>query len=87
MSESREFQEVGQRLRALRTGLGMSQRELCSEHGFSPAQYNNWERGARRLSIEYAQKLCDSYGLTLDYIYRGRVDGLTINARKLTSGK
>jgi transcriptional regulator with XRE-family HTH domain len=76
--------EIGNRLRRLRETYapGLSQREWAERHNFSPTQYNNWEKGKRRITVDEAQRLCDAYGLTLDFVYRGRRDGLSENARK-----
>jgi transcriptional regulator with XRE-family HTH domain len=58
------------RLIATREALNLSQRELCSLTGIDPPQYNNWEHGSRP-GIDAAFTLCDTFGLTLDWIYRG----------------
>jgi transcriptional regulator with XRE-family HTH domain len=63
-------------------GDGLSQKAWAEKHNFNVTQYNNWERGVRRIPVESAEALCDSYGLTLDFIYRGRRDGLSENALK-----
>lgn len=72
-----EFTEIGQRLFNIRTGLSdLSQKAWAEKHGFNPTQYNNWEKGVRRIPVEAVDKLCDTYGLTMDFVYRGRRDGL-----------
>lgn len=79
-----DHEEIGQRLRAIRLAFSdLNQREWAGKHGFSETQYNNWETGARRIPVENSEKLCDIYGLTLDFIYRGRRDGLSETARKM----
>lgn len=78
------FAAIGQRLEAVRRGLSdLTQREWAEKHGFSPSQYNNWATGARRIPVDEAARLCELYGLTLDAIYRGRVDGLSEKLRKI----
>ena len=75
--EQKTFLDVAERLRALRVGMGEpTQSAWASKHGFNVTQYNNWEQGKRRIPVEAAEKLCEVYGLTLDFIYRGRRDGL-----------
>jgi DNA-binding XRE family transcriptional regulator len=77
------YAEIGQRLAAVRVAFSDStQREWAAKHGFNSTQYNNWEKGVRRITVESAEKLCDLYGLTLDFLYRGRRDGLSESARK-----
>jgi transcriptional regulator with XRE-family HTH domain len=79
-----EYAEIGARLRRLRESYGpdLSQRAWAERHNFSPTQYNNWELGTRRIPVDSAEELCNLYGLTLDFVYRGRRDGLSENARK-----
>ncbi len=85
MSDERpDYSDIGQRLRRLREAFGPTkQTEWCAKHNFNPAQWNNWERGARRISVDSAERLCEIYGLTLDWIYRGRRDGLADTASKV----
>lgn len=83
MAELPQYLEIGNRLRMLRDGLRLSQREMCRLHGFQPPQYNNWEKGHRRISLDCALRLSAAYGLTLDWIYLGRRDGLSQNALRI----
>jgi len=80
------YPEIAARLMALRQHFSdLSQKDWAERHGFNRTQYNNWEKGVRRIPVEAAEKLCDRYGLTLDAIYRGRLDGLSENARNILS--
>ena len=84
MSERPDYSDIGQRLLAVRAGFSdQPQKAFAEKHGFTPTQWNNWENGTRRISVDAAEKLCDLYGLTLDYIFRGRRDGLSENALKV----
>lgn len=75
------YPEIGERLRHIREHFSdLTQKEWAERHGFNPTQYNNWEKGVRRIPVEAAEKLCELYGLTLDFIYRGRRDGLADTA-------
>jgi hypothetical protein len=72
---------IGTRLAAVRKAFGgQSQLTWSARHGFAGTQYNNWESGLRRIPVECAITLCDLHGLDLDYIYRGKRDGLTESA-------
>lgn len=83
MSE-KQFTEIGARLEAIREAFSTGgQGAFASRHGWQQTQWNNWELGARRIPIEEASKLADAYGLTLDFIYRGRRDGLSATASKV----
>ncbi len=79
-----EFWEIGARLAAIRQAFSdLSQKAWAEKHNFNQTQYNNWEKGARRIPVENAERLCSLYGLTLDFIYRGRRDGLSESAAKV----
>lgn len=84
MSDITTYPEIGRRLEAVRQAFSdLSQKAWAEKHGFSTTQYNNWETGARRIPVEAAEKLSEAYGLTLDFVYRGRRDGLSEKAAKL----
>lgn len=85
MAEDRtDYPEIGIRLRAIREGFSdMNQSGWAEKHGFGVTQWNNWEKGARRISVDAAERLCSTYGLSLDFIYLGRRDGLSDKASKV----
>ncbi|NRB18061.1 MAG: helix-turn-helix transcriptional regulator [Rhodobacteraceae bacterium] len=84
MAEAPEYAEIGARLTLIRTSLSdLTQRAWAEKQGFNQTQYNNWEKGIRRITVDAAEVLCTKYGLTLDAIYRGRLDGLSEIARKI----
>ena len=74
----RTFPDIGARLVAIRSvfGHGLTQAAWASKNNFNKTQYSNWETGLRRIPVDAAEHLCSTYGLTLDFIYRGRRDGL-----------
>lgn len=79
-----EYHEIGARLKAIRTGFSdLSQKAWAEKHGFNVTQYNNWEKGTRRIPVDAAERISDIYELTLDAIYRGKVGGLSEKARKV----
>lgn len=81
-----EYRAIGARLAALRGAYSdLTQKDWAERHGFEPTQWNNWEKGVRRITVDAAQKLSDRYGLTLDWVYRGRFDGLSESARNTLS--
>ncbi|WP_425277805.1 helix-turn-helix domain-containing protein [Roseivivax isoporae] len=85
MPDAYPYAEIGARLRRLRETYApeLTQRAWAEKHGFNPTQYNNWEKGSRRITVDEAERLCDQYDLTLDFVYRGKVSGLSENARKV----
>jgi transcriptional regulator with XRE-family HTH domain len=79
MSSDNPHTEIGKRLRAFRNHLGLTQKAFVDRHNLSPTQYNNWESGHRRIPVEKAAILEERYGLTLDFIYLGRLRTLQSN--------
>lgn len=67
---------IAARLRATRGALGLTQRDLCRESGIGESAYNQFERGHRPLTLVPALRLCERFGLTLDWFYRGDRSGL-----------
>jgi transcriptional regulator with XRE-family HTH domain len=67
---------IGQRLKAIRKQLDLTQEEFARRAGESQNAYLQYEAGMRRPSLKIASALADTYGLSLDYIYRGLHSGL-----------
>lgn len=83
MNEDYTHNEIARRVRSVRESTSLSQKDFAERHNFNRAQYNHWETGLRRIPVESAEKLCDAYGVTLDFIYRGRRDALSEMAQKV----
>lgn len=84
MTEPRKtYPEIGERLLKLRRHHDKTQAEWAALHRFNSTQYANWETGARRIPLDAAYVLCDTFGLTLDFIYRGKLDGVSQTALKI----
>ncbi|MGR3524870.1 MAG: helix-turn-helix domain-containing protein [Paracoccaceae bacterium] len=83
-SPEAQYFQIASRLTAIRTGMSnLNQKEFALKNGFNVTQWNNWEAGTRRIPIEAAEKLCRIYGVTLDFIYMGRRDGLSEKTLKV----
>ncbi len=67
---------IGERLRATRTAMSVSQQDFADRAGLGQSAYNQVETGKKRPSVDTALALCETYGLTLDWIYRGDGSGL-----------
>lgn len=70
------LRQVGARLRLTRMALDIRQVDIARKFGCSTASWNHYETGKRPLDIDLAIELCDAYGLTLDWLYRGDNSGL-----------
>ena len=68
---------IAKRLIATRLALGFeSQVEFCRAAGVAANAWNNYETARSRPTLNVAVQLCDRFGLTLDWIYRGDAGGL-----------
>ena len=68
--------ERAQRLLAIRLFKGKSGPQFAEWLGIEYPRWNNFERGFP-LPANVAMLLCDKVpGLTLDYLYRGRIEGM-----------
>ncbi len=67
---------MGRRLELTREALGLTAGEFASRASISKTAYSNYTSGQRAPTLAQALKLCESYDLTLDWIYRGDPSGL-----------
>lgn len=67
---------VAARLKAAREALQMSKRDFAERAGMGEQTYGPFENGKRPLSLEAAKKLRKAYGLTLEFMYFGKIDDL-----------
>ena len=72
----RSIESIAKRLRATREALGMKQAEFAERADIPNNTYNQYEQAKGRPSLDFAFKLRDTYGLTLDWIYDGDPSGL-----------
>lgn len=86
MTERKTFPEIAERLIALRQAFSDdNKKDWAARNKFNATQYVNWELGTRRIPLEASEKLVTRYGVTLDWIYLGRIDALSESARKALS--
>ena len=83
---------IAERLLLTRLALKIKQQNTFAvQAGLKPSAYHHYESGLYRPSIEAAFALCDTYGLTLDWIYNGDPGGMrsdlvdAIRALRMTS--
>jgi transcriptional regulator with XRE-family HTH domain len=67
---------VARRLALVRKILGLTEREFAERAGVLLSRYHHWESGSVPLSLSSAMALCAAHGLTLDWLYRGKILGL-----------
>lgn len=75
---SSSINEIAFRLRSFRKSLSLSQAAICRRIDCAPNRWNQYESASRLITLDIANRLCDEYGLTLDWIYRGDPSGLPV---------
>lgn len=75
------FADIAERIRRHRTLEGMTQDEYAAKAGLKRPQLNNWESGDYRLSLDGALALRRTYGLSLDFMFEGIDDALSMTLR------
>ncbi len=70
--EAYSAEMVGQRIQQLRTALKLNQTEFAERAKLNRSSVALWELGRQRPGIPPAQRICDVYGVTLDWIFLGR---------------
>lgn len=79
MAKDADFMRaVGQRLAQTRGALGLNQTSAAQAFGVQRAAWNHYESGRRMLDIQLASEICQRWGVTLDWLYRGDKSGLTM---------
>lgn len=59
------------RIRDLREDRDLKQKQLADYLMCDQSLYSKYERGERILPLEYADKLADFYGVSIDYLLCG----------------
>ena len=67
----RKTEHIATRLRHTREAFRVNQREFARRANLKQNRYSQYESGARPLTIDAANKICDEYGVSLDWLYRG----------------
>lgn len=70
------LKEVGARLAWVRVAVGWTQTAIAKMAGVDQSTWTKWERGERLASVAHVAKVCDTFGCTLDFVYRGKIGGL-----------
>ena len=77
MGQEETNKEIGARLTLTRRALGYDRQTefveaLNAVFSVSPQRWNNYETGRERIAVPVALALCDRFGLSFDWIFRGR---------------
>ena len=69
---------VARRLALTREIFGLTEKEFADRAGVLLGRYHRWESGSIPISLSSAMALCAAHGLTLDWLYRGKLLGLPL---------
>jgi transcriptional regulator with XRE-family HTH domain len=67
---------VGQRLAWAREVVGVTQQQVADMIVVDQSAYSKWENGSRLAAPGAMVRFCDLFGVSLDFIYRGKIGGL-----------
>ena len=72
------LEAVAGRLALLRGTLGLTQARMSELVGATETgqTWQHYESGRRMIAIHHAVTLCVRFGVTLDWVYRGNINGL-----------
>lgn len=70
--------DVAKRLKTLPDALDINAAELCRRINCKPNAWSQYvaQDGKRKITLAIANRLCDEFKLSLDWIYRGDASGL-----------
>lgn len=76
------FADIAARIRWHRDLVGLTQKEYAEKIGHKRATLNNWEGGDYRLSLDGALAIRRTFGLSLDFMFEGIDDALSMTLRQ-----
>lgn len=83
IEEAADLADISARLAAVIKVIGKSQREIADEIGVTEQAFSNWAQGIRSPGVNVARRLKRRYGVTLDYLYDGDFNGLSMGMANL----
>ena len=75
---SKNIDPVARRLALTREIFGLTEKEFAERAGVLLGRYHQWESGSTPISLSSAVALCAAHGVTLDWLYRGKIQGLPL---------
>ena len=66
---------VGERLRELRKGKGLSQEAMAELLNTSKTHYGNMERGKKGVSVDFLLEIAEAFHVSTDYLLTGKENG------------
>lgn len=81
--DNEDLEIIGNRLKAARIALGLSQKELYETLGVKAAAWSHWEGGKRMPDPVVMFELYKRHGITLEWIYGGDPKGLPFGVAQI----
>lgn len=78
----KDYNLLSKNLKKVREFLKLSQNALAQQLNIAPAQYNTYERGTRKPSAEFFEKLVNVFNVNLNYLFTGQGDICISNQKK-----
>lgn len=72
---------LANRIKLTRVALEISAADLCKRIDVKPNRWSQYETGERRITPAVAIKLCEEFGLSMDWIYRADPSALPHSLR------
>jgi transcriptional regulator with XRE-family HTH domain len=73
---------VGHRLREAVVAIGLTQRVFAAEVRAAENTFSQWCSGVALLDVLVAIRIADRFAVTLDFLYRGRLETLPEDLRR-----
>jgi transcriptional regulator with XRE-family HTH domain len=73
---ARSMIEVGRRLHALRSALGLKAKDICAQVNVEPNTWSQWENGRRMADLNAMMRVYDLFGADLNFIYMGSTSSM-----------
>ncbi|WP_171043012.1 helix-turn-helix domain-containing protein [Maritimibacter alexandrii] len=73
---------VGRRLEALREALGLTRKEFAESFGLDASSYTKTAAGEKALRSEAGFIISERWGVSMDFLYRGRMNDLPDSLRQ-----
>lgn len=73
---------IGKRLEEMHRALGIIPAQVCRETGLKANRYSQYVNGERRLTMDAALLIVETYPITLDWLIRGDVSGLSVDVHR-----
>ncbi len=79
--------KLGEKIKKLRKGWGMSQIELAEKVGLSFQQIQKYEKGVTKVSVQRLQQISDALGVHITYFFEKKDRKSKLSSPKIAYGE